>query len=210
MGRYSNSNFGDISGKVGNAIGSKWRGVKYMRGLPSKSNKKATESQLAVQARLALSVDRLRPLKGVIKIGFGDKKIHGMTGYNRAVRDFISYAIQGEHPSIGVNYERLQLSRATGLGALVTPEVAFVDAFVVSWTVAEDEIMTFAQDRVMVVVYNETTNLYFIDYRATRSLGTATVAVSALPGDVLHTWVFCAESHGLMTSATQYLGYVSR
>jgi len=33
MGRYSNSNFGDISGKVGNAVGSNWRGIKYMRGL---------------------------------------------------------------------------------------------------------------------------------------------------------------------------------
>ncbi|SFH39064.1 hypothetical protein SAMN04489864_110156, partial [Pedobacter insulae] len=39
MGTYSKSNFGTISGKVGEGVASKWRGKKVLRSLPTKSSK---------------------------------------------------------------------------------------------------------------------------------------------------------------------------
>ena len=117
MGRYSKSNFGQIIGKVGNAVGGKWRGVDYLRSLPAKSNRIRTPEQLAVQARLALAAGTLSPIKDIVNIGFGVKKQNGMTGYNAAVAAFIATAISGDYPDYGVNHAEMQISRGS-LGKL--------------------------------------------------------------------------------------------
>ena len=54
---------GGYSGKVGSTVGSSWKGIDYIKALPKKSSKPATQAQLEQQAKfkLANGTSRLSP-----------------------------------------------------------------------------------------------------------------------------------------------------
>ena len=111
MAKYSRGTFGLISGTVNNAVGTSWRGVNYLRNVAKKSNKGPSTGQLAVQAKLVLAANQLTRIKKVLNLGFSDKKLNKITGYNAAVREFINNAITGEYPDFSVDYSKMQLSK---------------------------------------------------------------------------------------------------
>lgn len=208
MGTYSKSNFGKISGKVGEAVGSKWRNIKYLRSLPTKSSKKATESQLAVHARFALSAAQLSPIKDILYLGFGDKKLSKITGYNAAVRAFIANTILGEYPDYTVDYAKLQLSKGDMPPLKHLNMVLDAGILTLNWVYTKKR-KAFPDDTVIVVVYNKTSNLYEVEDSFVRSDGTLTVDPDADPDDVLHVWAFCITRDGAKVSPTQYVGTVT-
>lgn len=59
MVRFLKGITGAYSGKVGSVIGSNWRNVDYVRSLSKRSNKPASEDQLAQRAHFALAVSFL-------------------------------------------------------------------------------------------------------------------------------------------------------
>ncbi|MES2653378.1 MAG: DUF6266 family protein [Bacteroidota bacterium] len=211
MGNYSKGANGTISGKFGSVVGSSWRGIDYLRGLPKKSKKPISDLQLAVRAKFALSAAQLSPIKDVLYIGFGDKKLSTITGYNAAVRVFISTCILGEYPDYTVAYPKMQLSKGGG----VTPQLKHVSLEVdgggmltLNWTYVPKR-NAFADDTVMAVVYNTTSKLYEVNDSATRAEDTLTIDMDADAGNVLHIWIFCITRDGLKVSATQYVGSVT-
>lgn len=209
MGTYSKSNFGKISGKVGEGVGSRWRGIKYLRSLPTKSGKPATVSQLAVYAKFALSAARLSPIKDILYIGFSDKKLNTITGYNAAVKLFITNAILGEYPDYTVDYSKMQLSKGS-LRHLSHLTLDYSGGLLrLEWTVRQGDRSSFADDKVMVVVYNETTNLYTVDENIMRSDNGANIDIDAESGDTVHVWAFCIKRDGITISTSQYIGTVT-
>lgn len=63
MGTFRNGGNGAFSGKTGSFIGSNWSDINYIKGIPRISNKPKTQKQLEQQAKFALAVRFLRPVK---------------------------------------------------------------------------------------------------------------------------------------------------
>ena len=207
MGTYSKSTFGKIAGAVGEGVGSSWRGIKVIRSLPTKSGKPATALQLAVYARLALSAAYLSPIKDILNIGFGDKKLKKITGYNAAVRAFLDEAITGNYPDHGVDLSKIRMSK----GALETAEVSMrplENNIVLSWPVDITNVRSFVDDKMIFVIFNENKNTYKLNNSFTRNDGEISIPFPGKPNDLLHIWSFCAKRDEKMVSNSVYLGTI--
>lgn len=206
MAIYSKSTFGKISGKLGEAVGSKWRNIQYVRSLPTKSAKAPTEAQLAVYAKFTLSAARLSPIKEILYLGFGDKKLNKSTGYNAAVKAFLANSIIGDYPNYEVDYPKLQLSKGS-LAPLTSLQLTFDSSTLsVTWTADFNWLNCFADDQVLVVVYNQNSNLYILNDEANREAQNVDFELSANSGDVLHAWAFCLKRDLEKVSPSQYIG----
>lgn len=86
MAEFRHGVNGAFSGKVGSVIGSNWRDIDYMRGLPKKSAKEPTAKQLGVRARFTLIAQFLLLIKDAVDRGYSKQYSGKATAFNLAVR----------------------------------------------------------------------------------------------------------------------------
>ncbi len=86
MGIIRNGGNGAFSGKAGSFIGSNWRDIHYIKGIPRISKKPKTRKQLEQQAKFSLAIRFLRPVKKQVEIGFAKIKQGHTTSYNLALQ----------------------------------------------------------------------------------------------------------------------------
>lgn len=210
MGTYSNGANGKFSGKVGSMVGSKWRSVSYIKGLPAPSSKPATEKQMAQRAKFALAVSFLRPIKDVLNLGMMDNKQDNLSGYNLAVRRFLTKTIQGDYPDYTINFPKLVISQGP-LNPVNNASVAVeADELKVTWQSLLNKFNSFADDELIILFYNSTKNLFMVFDEIPRSAGTFSADIGVgMAGDTLHSWVFACERNLSSVSATTYLGEVT-
>lgn len=202
---------GAYSGKVGNVVGSRWRQVDYVRSLGRPSNKPASEAQLTQRARFAMAVAFLSPIKDLLNLGFSDKDREAATGYNVALSHLLRSGMIGEYPKVEIDYPSVQISR----GSLAAPMgLTFSEQgpgqAVINWEPLTNTFNAFADDSVIVLVYNIDKAFFSIYENATREDGTLSIEVpTAFSGDVLEAWVFMGHRDGLRTSNSQYAGQIT-
>lgn len=204
MGTYSSSSFGKITGKVGEGVGSNWRGVKVIRSIPTKSSKPASAAQLAVYARFSLAAKQLSPIKDVLNIGFSDKKLNKITGYNAAVKAFLAEAIIGDYPAYEVDYPNVRLAK----GSLEAAEVS-IDLnteISLSWPVELNDFNSFSNDKMVFVTFNESKNSYKLNNSHKRDAMGFSFPYPGKPGDIIHIWSFCIKHDGKTVSNSVYVG----
>ncbi|WP_430817852.1 DUF6266 family protein [Carboxylicivirga sp. RSCT41] len=112
MGQYKKGILGGFTGKVGNVIGSTWRGINYMRSLSDRSNKKASEKQLLQRAKFAFAMDFLHPLYPVVTIGYRNQNDRKLP-INAAMQQVITHVVEGEDPDLSINYSKLQIAKGS-------------------------------------------------------------------------------------------------
>lgn len=210
MGAYSKGANGTFSGKVGSVIGSSWRSIDYLKSLPKKSGKEATTEQVAQRTKFAMAPVYLRPIKDILNIGFSDKNLNKTTGYNAAVKIFLTQAIQGDYPDYRVDFSKIVMSKGSlsvfhALAATLTG-----NDLVLTWNSILNRYNAFTDDSLMVVVLNATKMMYLIYENITRADLTYTINMAAdFTGDVLHTWAFAIKREGDIVGNSQYLGSVT-
>ncbi|WP_316837815.1 DUF6266 family protein [Pedobacter nutrimenti] len=123
MGKFLKGILGGFSGKIGNVIGAVWRGVDYMRSLPRKSSKPATEAQLIPRLKMKVVVGFLRSINDLIKIGYQSYK-GKQTPMNAAVAFHIDKAITGVYPNLNINFPKVVFSK----GRLLRPSAPGVES----------------------------------------------------------------------------------
>jgi len=209
MATYSHGANGAFSGKVGSVIGSSWRSIDYLRGLPKKSKKGASPKQLEQQARFALAATYLRPIKDVLNIGFADKKQISSSGYNIGVKSFLSKNILGDYPDFTVDFPNLVLSRGS-LNPFLGLEMDMAGTeLTFNWVQNLNGMNSFADDILIFVIYNETQNMYLLFDEAIRTdLTYATEIGTAFNGNTIHGWAFGISRDRTAVSNTQYLGQI--
>ena len=207
MGTYSTGANGAFSGKVGSVIGSNWRSVDYLRGLSKRKKKGASELQLAQQMRFALCANQLRVIKDVLNLGFSDKKLNKITGYNAAVKIFLSEAVTGEYPNYGIDYSKIKLSK----GSLYPGElsVRLDSEIVISWTNDVNDFNSSTNDKLLIIIFNENKKFYKLNDAHTRDEQGISIPLSGNPNDVLHFWSFFVKSDRSVVSDSQYIGTVT-
>jgi len=213
MAIYAKSNFGEIDGKVAEAVGSHWRGKKILRSLPKPGKKDPTLHQQIVRHKLLLAVNQLSPIKGILNEGFRDKTLKGLTGYNAALSVFLkSDVIEGEFPDLKINYSKMLLSRNSGsLLHLHRVKLSYQDDgnFMLSWTPKRNKTGASGDDAIRLIIFNETQGTYSIEDNAIRSDAQLMFDADMEAGDTAHVWVFCVRLDGNSVSKTEYLGTIS-
>ena len=105
MAKYYSSTFGKISGKHGNAVAViRQDGSTYLRIYKKPSNPR-TDKQQAHRAKFALSSRALVPFNPIFKTTIGVTN-----GISTARSYAFRNAIEGEYPSLSMNYEKLMFS----------------------------------------------------------------------------------------------------
>lgn len=158
MGVIKQGILGGFKGKTGTVVGSTWRGISYMRGLPINIHNPNTEAQQLQRAKFGLVMKTLRPMTPLINIGFRKYAVQ-MTCRNAALRHNIRACITGTTAeNVTVNWELLSFS----LGTLTNVDDAravydeATDSFHFSWTNNAGKAEARNNDNALLLVYNVT------------------------------------------------------
>ncbi|SKC06655.1 hypothetical protein SAMN05660841_03982 [Sphingobacterium nematocida] len=210
MARFLKGIVGAYSGKVGSVVGSNWRSVDYVRSVARRSNKAASEDQLAQRARFALGVGFLSPIKDLLNLGYSDPLQGRSTGYNKALQHLLSYGVIGTYPSLELDYGSIVVAKGALSNLL---GVAWTESapqeISVSWSTEVNRFNAFADDSVILLMYNKEKRFFSILESATRNDGTMSFNFPPVyAGDHVVGWVFTGHRDGVKTSGSYYLGEI--
>ncbi len=155
MGTFKKGILGGFSGKVGNVIGSSWKGISYMRSIPQKVNNPQTPKQEAHRKKFKLILDYLKPLSSILELGFQDYT-QRQTGLNAALSHNIKNAISGTSPNWQINKHELLIARGT-----LTPieRIHFQrlgQLIIINWINNTGAGNASANDKAIAIMYNTT------------------------------------------------------
>lgn len=207
MGKLDKGILGHFTGKVGTVVGSKWRGVEYMRSKAGKSKRQPTAKQLEQQAKFRLVAKFVKALTSLVRTSFNDPT-KDMTGPNRALAYNIKNAIAGIYPSFTLDYSKAGVSEGVLHNAPNPAALASGSGIIkFSWTPntganANDD------DTCVGVVYcpEEKQAVYSTLGGASRSAGTDELNAQLFTGKTVETWIFFVSADGTKISSSTYTG----
>lgn len=163
---------------------------------------------MAQYAKFALAASHLSVIKDVLHLGFGDKKLNKLSGYNAAVRLFLAEAISGTYPNFTVDYSKVKLSKGSLNDAMLSigSQTTTID---LSWPLELNDFNSFINDKLIVIIYNQTRKSYSLNTDYTRGTAGASIALTGRANDVLHLWSFFVKGDGKTVSSSQYVGTIT-
>jgi len=211
MATYQKGILGVFTGKVGTVIGSNWKGIDYMRSLPKKSKKVATQKQLDQRYKFALINSFFKPISTLIEMGF--QKVSGnLTAMNAAISYHLKEAIAGTAPDFEIDFAKVIFSRGELLGPwLPTATAGAVAEINYAWTDNSGPSYAEVDDQVALLVYNESTKEFvFLQNAAMRADATTSLTLPAtFSGATVHCWMAYFAQDGERVSTSIYLGTVT-
>lgn len=213
MGVYNNGVNGPFSGKTGSIIGSRWRGVDYIKGFPRryKNKGKPSDQQQLHYKKFNMLNEFLRPIRALLKIGFGNY-LKKLTAQNAAFQyNFDRAFLVDEHGEPTLNYSALQLSRGS-LFSAGAEKVEWVRPrqIRVSWNPKTYGLSGSLDDEVHILCYTaQNKQIATPDNRILRHQGEVYLSCGALEDEVIHVWLFFSDSQQKMISPTTYLSIVN-
>ncbi|UZJ63220.1 DUF6266 family protein [Sphingobacterium sp. KU25419] len=211
MGTIRQGANGSFRGKAGSVIGSSWKGIDYIKGLPKKRTKGATEEQLIVQARFYAMSKFLMPIAPILRLGFGQVNANRMTPTNAALQQNISQAVVGSYPNFELDYSKIMISSGSYIGGGAIAVSASLGVLSVDWDFSLSSLYdSKADDQVIILLYQPKADEFVTTPTpATRANGTIDITVpSHLLGAKGHVWIFFADRKGTKVSRSTYLGEV--
>lgn len=211
MARFLKGIHGAYAGKVGSVIGSSWRSVDYVRSLPKRTNKAASEDQIAQRTKFSIGVSFLSPIKDLLKLGYSDTMHGRSTAYNKALQHLLSNGISGTSPDFMIDYAAVVIAKG-GLSNLMGPTWSETapQQITLEWTNETNKYTAFPDDEVILLMYNQQKQFFSILDSATRNDGTLSFTLPAVyAGDTLVGWVFTGHRDGVKTSTSVYLGEIT-
>lgn len=154
MGIIKRGILGGVSGKVGTVVGSSWKGISYLRALPTSVANPRTAAQVKNRTILSLIVKILRTCTSIVRIGFSAFAVK-MSAFNAAMAYNFRQAIISDSNGVAVDYARLMFS----LGNLPEAENADCQSMEphklsFTWDDNSDEPGASPFDTALIVVYN--------------------------------------------------------
>ncbi|TLX71948.1 hypothetical protein E9993_19235 [Labilibacter sediminis] len=219
MAKFEQGILGGFSGKVGNVVGSTWKGISYMKAKPQKSNRKASEKQIEQRARFLFASNFIQPLYPIIQIGYRKLEIQ-KSAKNAAMSELLNYAIEGDYPSFNVNFRNLKLSK----GSLEIPTECSIelqaDRVVFNWSMdsgsedseEEDKLLSELKENNMMLVTlaNGFAPRYSLHKYKRKDLTGNLGLPNAPSGTEVHCYLACVSNGGTKTvSNSVYVGSIT-
>lgn len=213
MGTYNPGAFGPFNGKIGHVVAARWKKLKVVKNVPSKSTKPPTLSQLEQRSVFGMVTRFTGIAAKLISIGFPSVS-SPHSPINVAVRDILKRAVIGTYPDFKLDYEKVRLSKAVKMNPTLKPKiVAEAGATVkVSWAIDPNAgFGTNATDRACIFIYNPTEDSGLTSWEGlTRSNLSADFGLPySYVGTLIHCWIFFVSKDGKFASQTDHVGSVT-
>jgi len=207
MARYEQGYLGDFSGKLGKAVGSKWRGVAYIRTKSSNRSNAKTPKQLEQQAKFKIGRAFARAMHNVFSLGFKDQAVK-MTGANYGLSYVMNNAITGANPNFTIDYSKVLVSQGTlpNEADLKLAVSSSNGAIQFTWDFNPDDKELNPTDQAVLVAYCPEKNKAAFVINATRSDKLATLRASHFTGKEVHTWLSFIAANGSKLCDSAYVG----
>ena len=154
MGIINQGILGGFSGKVGNVVGGSWKGIDYMRIMPSSVANPQTPAQLDHRKKFSVTMSFLQPLTQFLRVGFKNFAVR-MSGINAAMSYNYHNALTGTYPDYAIDYPIALVARGNLAPALNQVAASTVAATILfTWDDNSSEIGASALDKSLLVVYN--------------------------------------------------------
>lgn len=207
MGTIKKGILGGFSGKVGNVVGASWKGVDYIRSLPSKVRNPRSKGQVAQRTRFSLIAKFVRALLPVIRVGFKQSAGAYNSAYSAAVSYNVQNAVKGEHPDFEIDFSNAMLSKGALTGtyeATATREPGILNA---EWE-PEARGNASVEDHVAIAAYNPIKQEAMYDlHAASRGDGSGELQLpTAWDGDEVEAFVMFISEDGKQVSDSVYTG----
>jgi hypothetical protein len=206
MATFNNGILGGFSGKVGNVVGGKWKGIDYMRSRSGKRGNNPTPAQQTQQAKFKLAIQFLQPLTGLLSISFRDFAIE-MTGINNAMRYLLANAIDGTYPALSINYQNVLISRGDLPNAGSPAATAAGSTVTFTWINNSGTGMANASDQAILVAY--CADLKQVEWTMNTAQRVTETGVLPLPGFAgmeVQTWIGFLSTDGRRIASSKYTG----
>lgn len=208
MGTYHSGPLGDFSGKIGNVVGSTWRGKAVMRSLPIKSTKAPTLSQQVQRDKFKAVMSFLNPIKELLNTTFGNNT-QVKTPFNNATSYHLKEAMVYDGAAWQMVYPKVLIS-AGSLQGLQAPVLSLVSphSLLLQWTDNSPQGYAYTNDLLLVVVFAPALGDYAVFVGdATREDGTATLQLpEVFTGQTIETWASFITATGDKAAVSSYLG----
>lgn len=201
MGRLKNGINGDITGKVGNVVGAKWRDIYYIRSLPTKVNNPRTKGQVRQRSKFSVTMEFLKTITPYIRIGYKEYSTGRQTAFNAATSYNIKNATTENNDNIELDFSKVLVTRGSLISASgINCEIAN-GLLQFTWDTTLKENAS-SNDLVMLLAYNYTKKetIYNICV-AQRFHSTAEMQLPpAWHNDTIHSYISFRSSDGELVS----------
>lgn len=154
MATYNQGIHGRFSGRVGNVVGSSWKGRGVMRIRPASVSNPKTGKQLNQRSRFGMAVKLVHANGELVKPGFGPLA-NGMSAYNAAVSYNLAHAFTGEYPDVSIDYAQVMLSKGElAPVSNLTPVFTAPNLLTLNWDNNSTTLHARTDDRLMVSLYD--------------------------------------------------------
>jgi hypothetical protein len=116
MGKLKSGILGGVKGKIGNVVGSSWKGIDYLKTLPASYSDAKTETQVNNRSKFLTVVRFLQPLTEVLRVGYKSLAVK-KSAFNAATSYHYKNAIMGEYPDVSMDYSKVMMSKGNLRGA---------------------------------------------------------------------------------------------
>ena len=210
MGTIKNGGNGAFSGKAGSFIGSSWKGIDYIKGIPKKSSKQPTLKQMEQRLRFGAVLAYLGQVKDIVNMGFKSQERNRATGFNMAIQHAINNAVIGAYPTFEIDYAQVLFSKGTLAKTKVEVTQNEPQQISLSWMVNINTRNSFEGDKLFVLIYSVQDNL-FLDFEnvALRIDGAVDITLQAdFDGQELQVYTFFQQHDSNRCSESWFSGAV--
>jgi len=207
MGTIKQGILGGFSGKVGTVVGGTWKGIHYMRSLPTSVRNPRTEAQVMQRTKFMVTIDFLKPITPFIRVGFKNYASR-QTAFNAAMSYNVKKAVTGVFPDYEMDYSNILVSRGSLLPAENADAVAAERSLNFTWSDNSGVSNATETDQAMALVYNGTKGeSVFSTTTGDRSSGSATLNVPEnWIGDTVEVYLGFISENGSLVANSVYLG----
>ena len=211
MATFEKGILGGFSGKVGNVVGSRWRGKNVMRSLPQRGNYTPTEKQEEQRLKFKTVIGFLTPLVGILSRFFGSPQ-GDKSRANLATSYHLKNAVLETPEGMVMDYAKVLVSKGELRGiASGTVAAAAGNILNFGWQDNSGQGKATATDTLMVVVYAPDLNLFFTDTSvATRDAASASVTLPDFMASFeVEVWASFTKPDTNFAAMSTYMGSVT-
>tara|TARA_R110002126_G_scaffold100897_2_gene232671 strand:+ start:6296 stop:6937 length:642 start_codon:yes stop_codon:yes gene_type:complete len=211
MATFEKGILGGFSGKVGNVVGSKWRGKNVMRSLPQRGKYTATAKQEEQQQKFKTVIGFLSPLVNILSLYFGSPQ-GDKSRANLATSYHLKNAVISTPLGMVMDYPKVLISKGDLRGIDGgTFAAGAAQTLNLGWQDNSGQGKATTTDELMVVVYAPDLNLFYTNVAvATRDATTATVTLpNFMASFEVEVWASFSKPGTNFAAISTYMGAVT-
>ena len=209
MGTIKQGILGGFSGKVGNIVGSSWRGIDYIRSIPTSVRNPRTEAQVTQRTRFALVGKMLKTIIPIIRVGFASSAGTGKSAFSVAMSYNVLNAVIGLYPDFEIDFPMVKITSGSLYGTSNVSATCSAGSLSYVW---DTDLLNdaAATDKVILMAFNSVKNESSYNMNAAvRDDGSGSLDLPpSWDGDQVDTYLALISADGSLVSNSVYTGRV--